>query len=330
MMVRENRAPLGTAFTVSIDARARHRARHLGHRPRHHHPHRDPRRRHARPTSSRPGTSSRCARAAAACWCAPARPRARSTSRGSPASPRPASSARSCATTAAWRGFPTSRHSPREHGLKIATIADLIALPQPRTTRWCTASPRRRSPRRYGGEFRALVYTTDIDDNEHLVLVKGDVGGPTSRCSCARTSSTCPATSSATRRATPGRCSHRAMERIDGRGTRRHPLPAARGPRARPLRRAGAAAAPARPARGFASPRSSIFRDFGIGAQILRDIGVRQDPLAHQQPAAAREPAGLRARDRRVGAARRSRRTRRVGGAAAPGSHRSSQVSRLR
>jgi 3,4-dihydroxy 2-butanone 4-phosphate synthase/GTP cyclohydrolase II len=26
----------------------------------------------------------------------------------------------------------------------------------------------------------------------------------------------------------------------------------------------------------FQSPRSSIFRDFGIGAQILRDIGVRK------------------------------------------------------
>jgi 3,4-dihydroxy 2-butanone 4-phosphate synthase/GTP cyclohydrolase II len=30
------------------------------------------------------------------------------------------------------------------------------------------------------------------------------------------------------------------------------------------------------PSTGFASPRASIFRDFGIGAQILRDIGVRK------------------------------------------------------
>ena len=33
---------------------------------------------------------------------------------------------------------------------------------------------------------------------------------------------------------------------------------------------------PSAPSTGFASPRSSIFRDFGIGAQILRDIGVRK------------------------------------------------------
>src|SRR5262249_43062742 len=30
------------------------------------------------------------------------------------------------------------------------------------------------------------------------------------------------------------------------------------------------------PSTGFASPRAAIFRDFGIGAQILRDIGVRK------------------------------------------------------
>jgi 3,4-dihydroxy 2-butanone 4-phosphate synthase/GTP cyclohydrolase II len=37
---------------------------------------------------------------------------------------------------------------------------------------------------------------------------------------------------------------------------------------------AGEGAAPS--SAGFQSPRSSIFRDFGIGAQILRDIGVRK------------------------------------------------------
>ena len=36
----------------------------------------------------------------------------------------------------------------------------------------------------------------------------------------------------------------------------------------------GGSAAP--PSTGFLSPRSSIFRGFGIGAQILRDIGVRK------------------------------------------------------
>ena len=48
-----------------------------------------------RTTSSSPATSSRCARATAACSCAPARRRRPSISRGSPASIRPASCARS-------------------------------------------------------------------------------------------------------------------------------------------------------------------------------------------------------------------------------------------
>ena len=52
-------------------------------------------RRPGRPISRGPGTCSRCARATAACWCAPARPKRRSISRASPASIRPASSAKS-------------------------------------------------------------------------------------------------------------------------------------------------------------------------------------------------------------------------------------------
>ena len=35
-------------------------------------------------------------------------------------------------------------------------------------------------------------------------------------------------------------------------------------------------------------------RDYGIGAQILRDLGVRTDAAADQQPAQVRRAAGLR------------------------------------
>ena len=94
-MTQRNEAQLGTAFTNSVEAREGVTTGHLGRRPRAH----DrtsrsipPRR---RTTSSSPATSSRCARATAASSSAPARPRRPSTSRGSPASSRPASSARS-------------------------------------------------------------------------------------------------------------------------------------------------------------------------------------------------------------------------------------------
>ena len=68
---------------------------HLGRRPQPHDPGGDPARVDRRSISFSPVTSFRCARAAAACSNASARPRRRSTSRGWPGSTRPASSARS-------------------------------------------------------------------------------------------------------------------------------------------------------------------------------------------------------------------------------------------
>ena len=93
-MTEHNETPLGTAFTVSIEARegittgisAHDRSRTIQVAI-------DPSK--GRTTSSSRATSSRCGRAPAACSSARARPRPRSTSRGSPGSTRPASSARS-------------------------------------------------------------------------------------------------------------------------------------------------------------------------------------------------------------------------------------------
>jgi len=68
---------------------------------------------------------------------------------------------------------------------------------------------------------------------------------------------------------------HRSMERIaaEGRGVILYLRRTGRGLDLFSLPDAGAAATPST---GFLSPRSSIFRGFGIGAQILRDIGVRK------------------------------------------------------
>ena len=53
-------------------------------------------------------------------------------------------------------------------------------------------------------------------------------------------------------------------------------------------------------------------RDYGTGAQILADLGVRIDAAAHQQPGQAGRAGGLRADGRRPGAAAGARRTRRT------------------
>ena len=86
----ENSSGFGTAFTVSIEAREGVTTGHLRARPRAHDPDGDPRGRAAAGHRAARATSSRCARAPAACCAARARPRARSISRAWPASSPPA------------------------------------------------------------------------------------------------------------------------------------------------------------------------------------------------------------------------------------------------
>jgi hypothetical protein len=91
MQVQENKSRFGTAFTVSIEAAAEGVS--TGHLRQATGLDRSSRR-PIRPPSPRiwpdPATSSRCAPGKAACWCAPARPRASSTSAGWPACAPPA------------------------------------------------------------------------------------------------------------------------------------------------------------------------------------------------------------------------------------------------
>ncbi len=63
------------------------------------------------------------------------------------------------------------------HGLKIATIADLIAY---RLKNDCLVerSIETRMRRRHGGEFRLIVYLNTVTGAEHVALVKGDISGP--------------------------------------------------------------------------------------------------------------------------------------------------------
>jgi 3,4-dihydroxy 2-butanone 4-phosphate synthase/GTP cyclohydrolase II len=61
-----------------------------------------------------------------------------------------------------------------EHELKIATIADLVAYRLRRDTLVHRAAEAR-LPSHFGGEFRAIVYSNDVDKHEHLALVKGDI-----------------------------------------------------------------------------------------------------------------------------------------------------------
>ena len=61
-----------------------------------------------------------------------------------------------------------------KHGLKIATIADLVAY-RLREDMLIHRAAEARIPTEIAGEFKAIVYTNDVDGHEHLALVKGDI-----------------------------------------------------------------------------------------------------------------------------------------------------------
>ena len=64
----------------------------------------------------------------------------------------------------------------QRHNLKLGTIADLIAYRR-RTERWCSGWTRGTFSHMAGGDWRAVVYANTVEYQEHLALVKGDVSG---------------------------------------------------------------------------------------------------------------------------------------------------------
>jgi len=65
----------------------------------------------------------------------------------------------------------------QRHGLKIATIADLIAY-RLRYERVVRRADETVFNSVHGGEFRMVSYTATTGEGEHLALVKGDIAGP--------------------------------------------------------------------------------------------------------------------------------------------------------
>jgi 3,4-dihydroxy 2-butanone 4-phosphate synthase / GTP cyclohydrolase II len=156
------------------------------------------------------------------------------------------------------------------HALKIATIADLIHY----RSQYDSLVHRKAEARitsRFGGEFRTIVYTSDIDDSEHLVLVKGDIR-PEEPTLVRPHVEYLPGDVFGYRVRDTRSLLHRAMERIaaEGRGVILYLRREARG------LDFFASSDGAKPEAPSTDPgtRLSTFRDFGIGAQILRDIGV--------------------------------------------------------